>query len=100
MGYVLYHPTAAMSISQSVSQTFSPAAIQFFPATLLRTGSFASWAMEKGQAAHGTTPGWALEKSNYAPGWWAGRSKKRQREGKNKWIWLETDREAEQAIFP
>lgn len=42
MGYVLYQPTAAMSISQSVSQTFSSAAIQFFPATLLRTGSFAS----------------------------------------------------------
>lgn len=30
-GRVLYHPPAAASISQSVSETFSPPAIQFFP---------------------------------------------------------------------
>lgn len=53
----------------------------------------------KAQATHGRTSGRALEKSKYALGWWAWSSKKRQREGKKKWIWLETEREVEQARF-
>lgn len=95
---------AAVSVRHSVSKTFSTA-IQFFLPTLLGTWIFCflSHGEKKSQI---TSPDMVLTQDEL---WknptllWVGELKRlkrgRQRKGKKKWIWLETVREAERAIF-